>query len=66
MNTSRQDLINAIKYYLSSIYKESDEEYMEKMIAGVLAFIAVNYFQEPYYPVIGVEEVKKHWWEFWK
>ena len=64
----KPELEEAIKRYLYNYWKIEDNEEIERLISGIYAFIAVNVWKEPYYPVIGVEkyEETKKWWQFWK
>lgn len=67
-NLSNSDKVkHAVKEYLSGL-NETDPEYIERVFAGVLAFIHCQINYEPYCPVMGVEIVQeeKKWWEFWK
>ncbi len=68
LNFYRENLISCISDYLEHYYSVREDDAKEKIIAGVLAFIAIQEFGEPYVPLIGVEhyEEPKKWWEFWK
>lgn len=64
---ARNQLTQAVLEYIRVFFNDDDKEYSERLVAGAMAFLQVNYYKDIYYPVIGVEEVKikKHWWEFW-
>lgn len=65
-NEARKELFEAIAKYMSVMMGAVDREEIEKMIAGVLAFMWTNWHKEPYYPVtmLPVEE-SRPWWKFW-
>jgi hypothetical protein len=68
---ARNFLSNSIKSYMQTIFHDSDVDTQEKMIAGVMAFMQVNYYKEPYLPfnfeiIEDIEKEKKKWWQFWK
>jgi len=63
---SRELLRIALERYLKPEYLGDDE--LERLFAGILAFIWTNIWGEPYQPVYmyPVEEKPKKWWQFWK
>lgn len=63
---ARNELSLAIHEYCKVFLKDNDYYYNERLIAGVQAFLQVNYYREMYMPVVGVEIADKKWWEFWK
>ena len=66
---TRENLATSLSMYLEDVYGVRDREEQERIISGVLAFIVVNIYKEPFYPVIGVEdyeEEQKKWSQFWK
>lgn len=63
---ARNELSLAIHEYCKVVLKDNDYYYNERLIAGVQAFLQVNYYREMYMPVVGVEIADKKWWEFWK
>lgn len=63
---ARNELSLAIHEYCNVILQDNDFYYNERLVAGVQAFLQVNYFREMYMPVVGVEIADKRWWEFWK
>lgn len=68
MDESRKQLKIALRNYMKVALHDDDDEWCEKMFAGVLAFIFVNYYKEPYLPhnFEIIEEKQKKWYEFWK
>jgi len=66
----RNGLAVALREYLKSanLYHLNDEEEFERLFAGVLAFIWVNLYKEPYQPIYfdQIEENPRKWWQFWR
>lgn len=65
---ARNHLVEAVLEYCRVFFHDDDKDYNEKFVAGVMAFLHVNYYGEMYRPVVGVEDVteEKRWWQFWK
>lgn len=65
---ARNHLIESVREYVRVFFEEGDPAYVEKYVAGVMAFLHVNYWKEPYMPVDAypVEEESKPWYQFWK
>lgn len=65
---TRNNLARAIHEYCSVFFDETDEQYNERLIAGVMAFLQANHYRECYMFVSGVDEViqEKKLWQFWK
>lgn len=63
----RDSLYFALRRYLK-VNPSMDDEEIERIFAGVLAFIWVNLWGDPYQPVYmyPTEEEPKKWWQFWK
>lgn len=63
----RNQLAEAIQNYCGTVFDDNDTFYNERLVAGVQAFLQVNYYKEMYLPLIGIETVEnKKWWQFWK
>jgi hypothetical protein len=67
-DTSRNNLGVALENYLRSLQWYDTEEDFERLFAGVLAFIWVNLYKEPYHPIYfdQIEEKPRKWWQFWR
>jgi len=63
----RKILYGDLKEYVFEKYRIQDEDEIEKIFSGVLAFIAVQIYHEPYEVLMikNTTETKK-WWQFWK
>jgi len=65
----RDSLRIALDRYLNeSRIHYFDGEEVERLFVGMLAFVWVNIWGEPYEPIYmdPVEETLKKWWQFWK
>ena len=49
---SREELRNAIKQYVYTLWNMSDEETIERLLAGTMAFIAVELWDKPFTPMV--------------
>lgn len=64
---ARDRLSESVHNYCNVVFKDDDFSYNERLVAGVQAFIQINYYKESYFPVVGVEQYEeKKWYEFWK
>lgn len=64
----REQFRRGLEAYMKNVMYERDEEQIESMYAGVLAFLWVNVYGDQYEPVFMIpsEDQSKKWWEFWK
>lgn len=63
-------LKNALRIYIEQVFysgmDKADREEIDRLFAGILAFIHVNMWEQPYLPVQTVTDEPTKWWEFWK
>lgn len=63
-------LRDALRIYIEQVFysgiDKADREEIDRLFAGILAFIHVNMWEQPYLPVQTVIDEPTRWWEFWK
>lgn len=64
---TRDQLYEALRLYVCDKYGATDNEELENIFAGILAFIPTQMYKEPYVPLsLGFTVEEKKWYQFWK
>jgi len=65
-NSPEDQILWGIRRYLANTHTQLAEDEEKRLFAGVLSFIWVNLWEQPYEPLFMYPTVEKHWWEFWR